>query len=378
MDQEHRAMTARKSGIASTRLSRRGFAGLATATAVALTAKPAAARARRLGSETIIGTGAHQFRVRHNFPQLPDTYTWQTTHNVAVDSAGNLYVIHEGQKDRKDHPAIFVFDPAGKFIRAFGSEFQGGGHGIEIRREGDEEFLYVCGYQGVKAFAKMTPQGEIAWFRKAPMESGAYAPGEDISTKPSWNRQGFLPTNFAFLDDGGFLLADGYGTFKIHRYDKDAKWVSCFGGAGKGEGTFNTPHGIWIDRRPAADGSSREPTIVVCDRAHHTLQVFSMDGAYKETVTGFGLPANLDTWQNLMVVPELKACVTLLDEANKPVVQLGRAVERLDEVKNLRTLPDQWKDGEFVHPHDACFTPSGDIFVAEWVATGRITKLERV
>jgi hypothetical protein len=378
MDQEHRAVTARKSGIASTRLSRRGFAGLATATAVALTAKPAAARARRLGSETIIGSGPHQFRVRHNFPQLPDTYTWQTTHNVAVDSAGNLYVIHEGQKDRKDHPAIFVFDPAGKFIRAFGSEFQGGGHGIEIRREGDEEFLYVCGYQGVKAFAKMTPQGEIVWLRKAPMESGAYAPGEDISTKPSWNRQGFLPTNFAFLDDGGFLLADGYGTFKIHRYDKDAKWVSCFGGAGKGEGTFNTPHGIWIDRRPAADGSSREPTIVVCDRAHHTLQVFSMDGTYKETVTGFGLPANLDTWQNLMVVPELKACVTLLDEANKPVVKLGRAVERLDEVKNLRTLPDKWKDGEFVHPHDACFTPSGDIFVAEWVATGRITKLERV
>jgi len=31
-----------------------------------------------------------------------------------------------------------------------------------------------------------------------------------------------------------------------------------------------------------------------------------------------------------------------------------------------------------VHPHDACFTQNGDIFVAEWVATGRITKLERV
>jgi hypothetical protein len=31
-----------------------------------------------------------------------------------------------------------------------------------------------------------------------------------------------------------------------------------------------------------------------------------------------------------------------------------------------------------VHPHDACFAPNGDIFVAEWVATGRITKLERV
>ena len=30
-----------------------------------------------------------------------------------------------------------------------------------------------------------------------------------------------MPTNFAFLDNGGFLLADGYGSFYIHEYDKD-------------------------------------------------------------------------------------------------------------------------------------------------------------
>ncbi|MFM7033591.1 MAG: hypothetical protein ACKOYJ_00120 [Planctomycetia bacterium] len=360
------------------RLSRRTLTGLAAASTAALLARPTVARARSLGNETIIGEGAHRYRVRHNFPQLPDRFTWQTTHNVAVDSTGNLYVIHEGRKDQKDHPAIFVFGPEGKFIRAFGSEFQGGGHGIEVRKEGSEDFLYVCGFQGVKSFAKMTTDGEIVWFRKAPMESGVYADREDISTKPNWTRQGFLPTNFAFLDDGGFLLADGYGSFKIHRYDKDATWMSCFGGAGDGKGTFNTPHGIWIDRRPAADGSAKEPSIVICDRAHGTLQTFTLDGDYKETIPGFGLPANLDTWKNLMAVPDLKASVTLLDQDNKPVVQLGRAVERLAEIDKLREMPDQWKDGEFVHPHDACFTPAGDIVVAEWVATGRVTKLERV
>ena len=359
------------------RVSRRTFAGM-TALAAAAAATPALAKVRRIGGETILGEGAHRFRVRHNFPQLPDRFTWQTTHNVAVDAAGNLYVIHEGKKEQKDHPAIFVFDAEGKFVRAFGSQFQGGGHGIEVRKEGNEEFLYVCGYQQVKSFAKMTPTGEIVWYRKAPMESGAYAAGEDTSTAASWNRQGFLPTNFAFLDDGGFLLADGYGSFRIHRFDKDARWMSSFGGAGDGKGTFNTPHGIWIDRRPAADGMAREPSIVVCDRAHDTLQILGIDGTYKETITGFGLPANIDTWKNLMVVPELKSCVTLLDEKNKVVARLGRAVARLDEIKNLRSQPDQWRDGEFVHPHDACFTPAGDIFVAEWVATGRVTKLERV
>lgn len=268
-------------------------------------------------------------------------------------------------------------------MRAFGSEFQGGGHGIEVRREGSEEFLYVCGYQGVKAFAKLTLEGEIVWYRKAPMESGVYAEGEDISTKPTWNRQGFLPTNITFLEEsdaggGGFFLADGYGSFRIHRYDNAARWQSCFGGPGEGEGTFATPHGLWIDRRPAADGSAREPRLVVTDRAHDTLQIFGLDGSYQQTIAGFGLPANIDTWKNLLVVPELKACVTLLDEDYQPVIQLGRAVDRLGEVENLRGQPDKWLDGEFVHPHDACFTPEGDLFVAEWVATGRVTKLERV
>jgi hypothetical protein len=354
------------------RLSRRGFTA-AAATTLAAAAGPAFARARRLGGETVIGEGAHRFRAVHNFPQLPDRFTWQTTHGVALDAAGNLYVIHEGRKDRKDHPAIFVFDPAGKFVRAFGAQFQGGGHGIEVRKEADGEFLYVCGYQAVKSFAKLTLDGEIVWFRKAPMEAGCYAPGEDTSTTRNWTRQGFLPTNFAFLDDGGFLLADGYGSFRIHRYDKDAKWVSCFGGEGEGKGTFKTPHGLWIDRRPG-----REPTIVVTDRAHDTLQIFTLDGTYKETVPGFGLPANIDTLGGLMLVPELKACVTLLDEKNAVVARLGRAVERLDEIKDLRKQPDKWLDGQFVHPHDACFSPAGDIFVAEWVDTGRVTKLEKI
>ena len=212
--------------------SRRQFLSSATTGAALITAAPMAFTASRTSDEVITGEREHKFRVHHEWPMLPDKYNWQTTHNVAVDKSGNLYVIHEGRADQKDHPSIFVFDPERKFVRAFGAQFQGGGHGIEVRQEGGEEFLYVAAYQQVKCFAKMTLTGEIVWFRKAPMESGVYAPGEDTSTSRSWTRQGFLPTNFAFLDDGGFLLADGYGSFHIHRFDKDVNWVSSFGGDG--------------------------------------------------------------------------------------------------------------------------------------------------
>jgi hypothetical protein len=355
--------------------SRRQFlaTSASAAGAILISGAPAVATTRKTDTELIIGEGDYRYRVHHAFPQLPADYSWQTTHNVAVDKAGNLYVIHEGREELHDHPAIFVFDAEGKFIRAFGNQFQGGGHGLEVRDEGGEEFLYVAAYQQVKAFAKLTLTGEVLWTKHAPMESGVYAEGEDTNPRKVWGRDRFMPTNFAFLDDGGFLLADGYGAFKIHRYDKDAKWVSCFGGAGAGEGTFDTAHGLWVDRR-----SGRTPSIVVTDRAHNTLQYFTMDGVYLETLSGYGLPANVDTWQNLMLVPELKARVTLLDEKNQVVARLGAAVDRLGEVKDLRSRPDQWMDGQFIHPHDACFAANGDIFVAEWVGTGRITRLIRV
>jgi hypothetical protein len=357
-----------------TDVSRRNFLAHAAAATAVIAGAPFVHAASKTSSPIITGEGDYQYRVIHNFPQLPSEFSWQTTHNVAVDSEANLYVIHEGRADLKDHPSIFVFDPRGKYIRSFGSQYQGGGHGIEIRKEGSEEFLYVCAYQHVKTFAKHKLTGETIWQKYAPVESGLYAPNEETPTA-GWGRDRFLPTNFAFRDDGGFYLVDGYGSFAIHEYDKDANWKRCFGGPGEGEGKFNTSHGIWVDNRPG-----REPALVVCDRAHHTLQYLSLDGVYQSTITGFGLPANAETWNNLLCIPELHARLTLMDEHNNVVARLGNDVGRITGPDGGKVRGDAalWQDGKFVHPHDACFGLSGDLFVAEWVGTGRVTKLERL
>ena len=70
-----------------------------------------------------------------------------------------------------------------------------------------------------------------------------------------------------------------------------------------------------------------------------------------------------------------------LDKENK-VIHLGEDPEWRKSVtadKNaMRRSPEAWVDGKFIHPHDACFAPNGDIYVAEWVATGRISKLRKV
>jgi hypothetical protein len=324
----------------------------------------------------ILGEGEYQYEILTDWAVLPDKYTYQITHNVAVDSENRLYVIHEGDHAQQDHPAIFVFDEKGVFIKAFGSQFQGGGHGLEVRKESDGEFLYVTAYQMLKTFAKLTLDGEVVWQKFAPMESGIYAEGEDTNPEKVWGRDRFMPTNFAFLEDGGYLLADGYGGHVVHHYDSGGEWQKMIGEPGKGDGQFNTPHGLWID-----DRNPQDKMVVVADRGNKRLQWFDLDGKHRRTMDGFILPANLDRYEDLLLVPDLGARVTLLDGANNPV-HLGEDPEWRKAVtadKNaMRRNPDAWVDGKFIHPHDACFGANGDIFVAEWVATGRISKLRKV
>lgn len=360
------------------RLSRRRFLAT-TATAAAALAAPRILTAQKTEKQLVIGEGEHRYEVQHYWPQLPDKYTWQTTHNVALDRDGFLYVIHEGRQELPDHPSIFVFDPQGKFVRAFGQRFQGGGHGLEVRTEGKEQFLWVTAYQQVKSFAKLTLTGEVVWEKHAPMDSKLYPTGEDTHPEKRWGRDAFMPTNFAFLPDGGFYLADGYGSYRIHRYDKDGNWLSLIGEPGTGDGQFNTPHGLWIDSR-----AGREPSLIVADRANKRLQWFTLEGKHLKTLDGFILPANIDVRGDELLVPDLSARITLLDKDDKIITHLGEDPEwRAQVVKDGMKLRknekrEGWVSGKFLHPHDACFDPAGNIYVAEWVQTGRVTRLRKL
>jgi hypothetical protein len=361
-------------------LSRRTFVKQASAGALAIIAAPAIATASKTDAKSpVVGVGEHQYEVNHNWAQLPDKFTWQTTHNVAVGRDGLVYVIHEGRGNQPEHDSIFAFDPDGKYVRSFGKQFQGGGHGLELRTEGSDEFVYATAYQQKRSFAKLTPTGETVWQKYAPMEAGGYAEGEDVQPRQDnpWGRNRFHPTNFAFLPDGGFFLADGYGSWRIHRYDADGKWVSSFGKPSRkadADGTFDTPHGLWIDDR------GDESLVVVADRANARLQWFTLVGEHRKTQGGFLLPANIDVHGELMLVPDLVGRVTLLDAKNEVIAHLGDDSERVaaDDKRTIRGDKSKWQPGKFVHPHDACFDAEGNIYVAEWVARGRVTKLTKV
>ncbi|MGD9723736.1 MAG: peptidase [Pirellulales bacterium] len=351
----------------STSASRREFLKSTAAAAVASSVVPTILGADdKAGSQLpVVGEGAHRYEVEHGWGQLPDHIVWGETHGVAIDGSGLIYIKHRSTT-AEPMDSIAVFDADGKFVRSFGKEYHGGGHGIDIRSEGGEEFLYLCDVKN-RLVAKTRLSGEQLWTMSFPKEAGVYEKLEQ-----------FNPTNVAFAPAGGFYVADGYGSSYIHQYNKDAKWVRTWGGAGTESGKMRTPHGIWLDNRPG-----REPALVVADRANARLQYFSLDGAFQSIVEGVSFPAHFDIRGSELLVPDLHARVTILDADNRVLTHLGYDQAWTDKVLaggklTLRGKPQEWEAGRFVHPHDACYDAEGSIFVVEWVPTGRVSKLKHV
>jgi hypothetical protein len=347
--------------------TRRNFIKSAAAAAVAAPLAPTIlGAANKSGSRNpILGEGEFQYEAIHNWGQLPSHVVWGETHGVAVDAAGLIYVKHRSHTPQP-MDAIVVFDAEGKFVRSFGKEYHGGGHGIDIRKDGGEEFLYLSDVTH-NIVAKATLKGEPVWVKGRPAEPGVY---DDPQVK-------YSPTNVAFAPDGGFYIGDGYGSHYIHQYDKDAKWVRTWGGVGDAPGKMKTPHGLWLD-----DRSGREPSLVVADRANARLQYFSLDGKHLGFVNEVSFPADIDIQGDVLLCPDLHARVTLFDKDNRVIVHLGYDAEWTKQVLadgfKMRREPERWQAGRFIHPHDACFDRDGNIFVAEWVPTGRVSKLRRV
>ncbi|MDA1139866.1 MAG: peptidase [Planctomycetota bacterium] len=349
--------------------SRRAFVKTAAAVTASTASTPYFIHAEdKTGTKkAVIGTGEYTYECIHDWgmDSLPEGHHYGgATHGTAIDSQGLIYITHHGGPT-----SIFVFDDKGKFVKGMGKEHVKGnsarGHGIDIRKEGNSEFLYLSPNDSSMPFTKMTLDGEVVWNKDRKAIEADH--GQGIGR--------YCPTNVSFRPDGGYYLGDGYGSNFIFQYDKDDKYVRTLGGGGAENGKFQTPHGQWLDDR---DGT---PKLVVADRANKRLQWFDMEGKHLKTLDGFLFPADIDLRGEVLLVPDLHARITLLDKNDKVIVQLGDDEEWRPKALagfKMRGQRDQWLPGKFIHPHDACFDKDGNIFVAEWVVTGRVTKLVKV
>ncbi|MEZ5963657.1 MAG: 6-bladed beta-propeller [Planctomycetota bacterium] len=301
-----------------------------------------------------MGAGSHRFAWVAGWGTTADGKDIGNTHGcVVVDAAGHVYA----NTDTED--AVRIYDRDGHLLRTWGKDWKGGLHGMTLVREGEKEFLYLA-HTARHEVAKATLAGEVLWTLGAPAEAGVY----DDAAK-------FKPTSVAVADNGDIYVADGYGQSWIHQFDKDRAYVRSFGGRGKEPGKLQTPHGIWIDRRV-------EPhVLVVCDRENHRLQLFDLDGKHLRVLdTEVRRPCNVCAYGDDVAVADLCGRVSLFDKEWKVITHLGDNPDQKQWANN--GVPRaKWRDGVFIAPHGAAFDADGNLYVLDWVAAGRISKLAR-
>jgi DNA-binding beta-propeller fold protein YncE len=93
----------------------------------------------------------------------------------------------------------------------------------------------------------------------------------------TWGGYGTQPGQFVEpssveLDSAGFVWVAGHED-RIQKFTRDGELVAIYGIRGTGDGQFNHPHGLAIDRR-------RGDLVYVGDQENHRVQVLRADGSF--------------------------------------------------------------------------------------------------
>ncbi|MEZ5328137.1 MAG: hypothetical protein R3F19_24095 [Verrucomicrobiales bacterium] len=298
------------------------------------------------------GSGDHVYQVVPAWPKYPEGKSLGSLHgDVAADSAGKVYIAVGG--------TIQVIGADGVYERDLGDQW-GGVHGMKVRKQDGEEFLFVA-QTGAKKVAKLKLDGtSVLEIDGPPKVDGMYG---DIKE--------YNPTDVDVTADGTIYIVDGYGKSLVHIYDKLGNYKTTFGGKGTENGKFDVCHNVIIDTRQA------NPTLLISDRQNNRLQLHAMDGAFIRTIDAeLRQPCAADIYGDLLAVGELGGRLSLYDKDNKLLVRLGD--EPADREKGNGAPPESWVDGALVAVHGCTFDANGDLYAQEWNRFGRLIKYTHV
>ncbi len=278
---------------------------------------------------------------------------------VVVDKAGNIYT--------SANSGVFVFSPTGKVVRKFLGKDYTNIHDVEIRQEGQDEFIYAARNNAREGIKFHAVTGDIVLRLPFPEESGL--------NKGKKAKFPFSPTAITVAPNGDIILSNGYASNHIFKYDKTGKYLMHFGSKGNGLKQFNTAHGMTLDTR------YDPPRILVCDRNHQPkgrLVHYSLDGKFiAEVVTGLGMPTSAAVQGDYVAVPDLHGRLVILDKSNTIISVLGHNVNPKTRV-NFGVPQAKWVEGVFSGTHGSYWDKDGNLYVQDWNVSGRLMKLVRV
>lgn len=273
---------------------------------------------------------------------------------VVIDQAGNIYT--SAQK------GVVVFSPDGKVIHEYLGQDYSNLHDMEIRKEGDDEFIYGARNNDAEGIKFNVKGGEIVLRLPFPEESG-------LGLKK------FNPTAITVADNGDIFLSNGYASNHIFKFDSQGKYLMHFGEKGNGMKQFNTAHGMTLDTR-------YEPhRLLICDRNHQPkgrLLHYDLDGNFiEEVITGLGMPTSVSIHGEFVSVPDLHGRLVILDKNNTIMAVLGHNPDP-ETRSNFKVPQENWIEGIFNGTHGSFWDQAGNLYVQDWNVSGRIMKLVRV
>lgn len=303
-----------------------------------------------------MGNGSMTFETVPGWGLRPDgTSALGPTHGaVVIDEAGNIYTSAD--------KGVVVFSPDGKVIQEYLGDKYSRIHDMEIRKEGDAEFIYGARNANAEGIKFNAHSGEIVLKLPFPEESG-------LKLKQ------FSPTAITVAPNGDIILSDGYASNHIFKFDKTGKYLMHFGTKGNDLKQFNTAHGMTLDTR------YDPPRLLICDRNHQPkgrLLHYDLDGNFiDEVVTGLGMPTSASVQGDFVSVPDLHGRVVILNKNNTIIAVLGN---NSDPAKgaSFGIAQKDWVEGVFSGTHGSYWDKEGNLYVQDWNVAGRIIKLVRV
>jgi peptidylamidoglycolate lyase len=351
------------------RLTRRDFiwTGAASAAAATMMGRIGLAHAADAPAEVKIGSGKYTFTLDPTWGQLPEGMKYGLGCAIVVDGQDRVIVT-----SRSANPCVAIFDKNGQLVETWSKEFASDigfespdqvvatAHGLYLNKEGDTEYLYwtenVASPGGKRIGArvyKTDMKGKVLY------TLGNVEKESSTSQKFDFTN----PTDVAVAANGDIYIVDGYGSQLLHRFDKNFKLIKTAGGKGAEHGKFNTCHGVWVSNLRS------EPELFIADRGNNRIEILSLDLDYKRTIPGVRMPCCFYEHKGLMFVPELGARVSIIDDKDQIVAQLGDGTGIPGD--QIQQHPDK-----FATPHALTVDSSGNFYVLEWLPFGRPRKFK--
>ena len=206
-----------------------------------------------------------QFKVVKDFFKIPSDMPMAEAVGVAINPKnGHIYILNRG-----NYP-LLEFTNEGDYVGVFG----GGSplfhipHSIRFDSEGD--MWYVN--SGDNLVVKFDPNRRVEQALGRREEPWVYLThGIERALPPPSNF--YQPTDTVVAPDGSTYITDGYGNSRVAHFSKEGNLINYWGDRGTGPGQFNTPHNLVIDK---------QNNLYVADRQNSRIQVFDLNGKFKE------------------------------------------------------------------------------------------------